>query len=67
MKSKIYYYILIPKTKEEDYLDRLSEATKIIIKKNKEYIEQLRKARVAFNNFTKIIGKYAIKDLGLKG
>lgn len=65
MKS-VKYYILIPKTKEEDYLDRNYEGTKIIIEKNKELVKQLIKASVAFNNFTKIMGKYAIKNLRLK-
>ena len=62
----IKYYILIPKTKEEDCSDRISGAIKIIIEKNKGYIKQLRKARIAFNNFCKVMDKYAIKGLKVK-
>jgi len=44
----------------------LTETMSIIIEKNREYIKQLRKAKVAINNFCKVIGKYAIKDLKAK-
>jgi len=49
-------------------LDRreLEETMKIIIRKNKEYIRQLRKAKIAINNFCEIMGKYAIENLRVK-
>jgi hypothetical protein len=60
------YYILIPKSKDEISLDRLIETMNIIIEKHKEFIRGMEKAKIAFNNFCKIMGKYAIKDLRLK-
>ena len=47
----INYDILIPKTKEENCLDRLSETTKILIEKNKDFVKQLKKAGIEFNKY----------------
>jgi len=59
----IKYYVLIPKSKDEISLDRLVETMNIIVGKYKEYTKGMRKAKVAFNNFCKVMGKYAIRDL----
>ena len=59
----IKYYVLIPKSKDEISLDRLVETMNIIVGKHKEYTKGMRKAKVAFNNFCKVMGKYAIRDL----
>jgi len=62
----IKYYVLIPKSKDEISLERLVENMNIIVEKHKEYTKGIRKAKVAFDNFCKVMGKYAIKDLRLK-
>jgi len=40
----------------------LTETMSIIIEKNREYIKQLRKAKVAFDNFNKVMAKYMAKN-----
>jgi hypothetical protein len=56
------YYILISKSKEEMGFLRLIETMNIIVEKHKEFTEGMRKAKVAFNNFRKVMGKCAMRS-----